>query len=89
MAESPDAQPRPDQRRRDSERTAPQWYGLAGVGVEFIVAILVVGGVGWWLDVKLGTTPWLMIAGTLLGFAAGLWLLLKAAFRAFRNERRP
>lgn len=62
-----------------------QWYGLAGIGIEFIVAILLVGGIGWWFDTRLGTRPWLMLAGGALGFAAGLWLMLKAAFRAFRK----
>lgn len=85
MAESPDSQPQSDQRMRGNDRNSPEWYRLAGVGFEFIVAILVVGGIGWWLDRKLTTTPWLMIAGMVLGFAVGLWLLLKAAFRSFRD----
>lgn len=68
-----------------NEPNSSEWYRLAGVGFEFIVAVLVLGGLGWWLDARLNTTPWLMIVGAVLGFAAGLWLLLKAASRSFRD----
>lgn len=68
-----------------NERNSSEWYKLAGVGFEFIVAIFILGGLGWWLDARLNTTPWLMIAGAVLGFAVGLWLLLKAASRSFRD----
>src|SRR5216110_1409797 len=27
---------------------------------------------GWWLDKKLGTNPWLLVAGSLLGMGTGL-----------------
>ncbi len=43
---------------------------FAGLGLQFVVAIL--GGLyaGQWLDRKLGTAPWLLIIGVFLG--AGL-----------------
>ncbi len=56
-----------------------QWYKLAGVGMEFFVALLVPGAIGFWLDHVLNTRPWLMIGGGLFGFAVGLYLLIKAA----------
>lgn len=61
------------------------WYALAGVGFEFIVAVLLFGGLGWWLDGLLGAKPWLMVSGLALGFATGLWLLIKAARRTFHD----
>jgi len=36
-------------------------------------------GLGWWLDGRLNTTPWLQVAGFLLGAAAGLAQLLRMA----------
>jgi ATP synthase protein I len=53
---------------------------LTGVG--FYVGICIVGGTlaGLWLDGKLGTRPWLMIGGLLLGVVVafyGLYRMLK------------
>ena len=43
------------------------------VGIEFVGAVLVLGFAGWALDnwSGAGTRPWGMIAGLVLGFAAG------------------
>jgi ATP synthase protein I len=66
----------------DSDLSA--WYRLSGVGLEFIAAVLLCGGAGWWLDRHLGTSPWLMIVGGAVGFGAGMWLLIKASQSLFR-----
>lgn len=58
---------------------------MAGVGFEFVAAILIFGGIGYWLDGLAGTGPWLMVVGFGLGFGVGLWLLVKAAARTFRD----
>jgi len=36
-------------------------------------------GVGWWLDERFATSPWLMIVGVLLGFSVAMLELLKFA----------
>ncbi len=72
---------------RDSSAGEPDlssWYRLSGIGLEFIVAVLVCGAAGWWLDRLLGSGPWLMLVGGLIGFGAGLWLLMQAAKGMFR-----
>ncbi len=54
------------------------WTGLDqanAMGVELIAAILTWSAIGWLADRWLGTTPWLFIAGALLGNAAGLYLV--------------
>jgi F0F1-type ATP synthase assembly protein I len=61
------------------------WAKLAGIGFEFIAAILVLGGAGWWLDQKLATQPWLLIVGIALGFMLGLWIMIRAASRTFHD----
>ncbi|MCD6359568.1 MAG: AtpZ/AtpI family protein [Armatimonadetes bacterium] len=38
-------------------------------------------GFGWWLDGRFGTTPWLQVAGFILGAASGLAQLLQLAGR--------
>ncbi|MBI5596331.1 MAG: AtpZ/AtpI family protein [Elusimicrobia bacterium] len=49
------------------------------LGMELAVAMLlgVVGGR--WADARLGTSPWLLLAGVALGFAAGMYLLVTSA----------
>lgn len=33
---------------------------------------------GWWADKKLGTTPWLLVTGALLGIGTGFYAFFKA-----------
>ncbi len=42
---------------------------------------------GWWLDKKLGTSPWLLVSGAMLGIGAGLYAFLKAALAASKPGR--
>jgi len=41
---------------------------------EFVSAVLVWTGIGWLGDRWLDTTPWLILAGTALGFVLGMYL---------------
>ena len=70
--------------RPSREADAAGWYKMAGIGFEFIAAIALFGGIGWFLDRQFGTSPWLLIAGFGLGFAAGLSLMYKAARKSFK-----
>ena len=40
-------------------------------GTMLIVPMIVLGGVGYWLDRRLGLEPWLLLAGLILGMASG------------------
>jgi F0F1-type ATP synthase assembly protein I len=60
------------------------WFKLTGLGVEFIAAVAVMGGVGWWADYKLGTEPAFILVGVGVGFAVGLWIIIRAAKQAFK-----
>ena len=46
---------------------------------ELVVGVVVGGGIGWVLDRQFGTAPWLMIVLVILGFAAGLLNVVRAA----------
>ena len=72
------------ERRDRANRESASWHRLAGVGVEFVVAIGFCAALGWWLDRKFGTSPWLLIAGCALGFATGLWQMVRAANRMMK-----
>lgn len=45
------------------------------------------GGLGWLLDHWLHTTPWLMLLAGLLGFAGGVWDILKQLSREEKKEQ--
>ena len=52
----------------------------SGAGVELVVAIVAVGGAGYWLDARFwGGRGWGLIGGVVLGFAAGLRNLMRRA----------
>ena len=76
--------PARDPRTAGDQGTAG-WYAIAGTGIEFVTAIGAFLLLGWWLDRKWNSFPWLMIVGAAVGFAAGLYLLIRAARNAFRD----
>lgn len=47
----------------------------AGAGLQFALTFLGLGLVGWWVDRQLGSEPWLLIAGIVLGAAGGMYSL--------------
>ena len=51
---------------------------VAGLGIGF--------GIGWGLDAFLGTRPWMLVLFTLLGFAAGVNVMMRSA-REIQEER--
>jgi ATP synthase protein I len=50
---------------------------VAGLGMQFVVAILLFLFLGKWLDERLGTTPWLLIAGVFLGAGASFYSIYR------------
>lgn len=59
------------------------------LGSDFIALIVGGGIVGWFLDTQLNTTPWVMIASIVLGFAAGFWLIVKATSSDKTDDATP
>jgi len=60
-------------------------YGLK-IASEFVSAILVGTAIGWVLDKWLGTTPFGLIVFLILGFAAGVLNVMRAAGRISQPE---
>jgi F0F1-type ATP synthase assembly protein I len=56
----------------DSPSTLRTLGQLSTVGMSFVLAIVLGFGGGYWLDGRLGTTPWLAFLGFFLGLAAGV-----------------
>jgi F0F1-type ATP synthase assembly protein I len=49
-------------------------------------ALLLGGAAGWWLDGKLGTKPWLLLAGLLAGVAIGMYQLGRVVLGSGRQD---
>ena len=49
------------------------------LSTELVAGVLVGAGLGWLIDRWLGTTPWALILLLLLGFAAGVLNVMRAA----------
>lgn len=45
------------------------------MGVELLAATLTWAGIGWLIDRQLGTAPWFLAIGALIGNAAGIYLI--------------
>lgn len=46
-----------------------------------IGAIILCGGVGYWIDKKYGTAPWCLLGGLLLGLIVGFYDIIKVTFK--------
>lgn len=60
---------------RASGDASPEMSGMARgmrIGTEFIAAVLVGAGIGYLIDLGLGTSPWGLLILLLMGFAAGI-----------------
>ena len=51
----------------ESVRAASDLGRYAGLGFQFVATLALCGGLGWWLDSKLGWKPWLLVTGVMLG----------------------
>lgn len=45
--------------------------------MQFVVAVGGLAVLGWWLDGKWGTDPWLAVTGVIVGSVVGFWNLYR------------
>jgi ATP synthase protein I len=64
----------------DFNQAAPM--KMSQIGFTFIATILVCVFLGWLMDRELGTGPWGIVSMTCLGFAAGLWNVIRSQNRS-------
>jgi F0F1-type ATP synthase assembly protein I len=58
------------------------------VGLELAVSVILCLLLGRWLDGRIGTTPWFMIGGVILGFTAGMRAVYRHVAIADREAAR-
>ena len=61
---------------------------IASLGTEFALTEIIGAAAGYWLDKKLGTLPWCLLVGVVLGFALGLSRVIQAAKQAGTKKER-
>jgi F0F1-type ATP synthase assembly protein I len=57
-----------------------------GLGSQLAASVIGCGLLGWWLDGKFGTTPWLMIGLGFFGAVAGMTHFIRAAMHANAHD---
>lgn len=77
---------------RDRQFRREMWRDMDSgwtMTAELLTATAVWMGIGWLLDRWLGTDPWIMLGGALLGFALGTYVtFLRADARGKAEESR-
>jgi|SRR5215470_11149662 len=72
-----------------SARGGRRFYNMlsaSSVGLELGISVLIGVLGGLWADGRLGTQPWLMLAGLVVGLVAGFRAVLRAVRRADRAD---
>jgi ATP synthase protein I len=65
---------------------SPSPASFAGAGIQFVLSILIFLYLGKWLDAKLGTAPWLLMAGVFLGAGASFYSFYRRVMAASRRD---
>lgn len=73
-------------KRNDTIRIWDIAVSAAALGLTLCVSLGIGIACGFWLDEQLGTKPWGLIGGGLLGAVSGFWTLYKKAVRYMKDE---
>ncbi|HMN36939.1 MAG TPA: AtpZ/AtpI family protein [Hyphomicrobium sp.] len=76
------ARARQEQDDEENRRRGAAFGQAFRYAAELVVGVGVGGFIGWLLDQQLGSAPWMLALFVLLGFAAGLLNLIRAAQKA-------
>jgi F0F1-type ATP synthase assembly protein I len=61
---------------------------LLSLGTTLAVTVAAMLGLGYWLDTRLGTRPWLLLAGGCLGVAVALYQFIRTVTRYSSSPKR-
>ena len=63
---------------KETGKTVRELGYFASLGLSVALAIFIGLGIGYWLDQKFGTQPWLLFVGLAFGIAAGFSNIYRA-----------
>jgi F0F1-type ATP synthase assembly protein I len=70
----------------EDRRQARKFTRYAGVGLQFAIAVVLFLYAGRWVDSKLGTAPWGLIAGVFIGGSAAFYSMYHRLMTDLRRE---
>lgn len=73
---------------RETRPWSHQFGPYLTMGIQLALAVVAFFFLGRWMDTKLGTTPWLMLAGLMLGIVGGFIKFFRAATSLGREANR-
>ncbi len=65
----------------------PGWVRYSSVGLELAGATAGLAFLGYWIDGKYGTTPWVMLGGVIIGIVGGLYNLVRQSLTAIHEAK--
>lgn len=68
----------PTPSKKNVASTASDFGRYAGLGLQFVITLVLFGALGWWLDGLWSTTPWLLVTGVFLGATVAFVAIVKA-----------
>lgn len=72
----------------EDERAARSFGRYAGVGLQFAVSVVLFVYAGQWLDRRLGTAPWFLLAGAIVGASAAFYSMYHRLMADLEREER-
>ncbi len=76
-------------RRKEKENKVSRWYGYlkySSIGLEMGLSVGAGALIGYWLDSKLGTKPWMFVFWFFCGLVASFRSLFKLAKKYMKNS---
>ncbi|MCE2502488.1 MAG: AtpZ/AtpI family protein [Chlorobi bacterium] len=61
---------------------------LLGIGIQLTATILAFAALGWWLDTKFETQPWLLLAGLVFGATGGMMSFIRTALNIGTSKQK-
>ena len=77
---------RPSETPSERHRVLRELGRYTGFGLTWALSVLFFLAIGYWLDQRLGTLPWLTIAGAFVGATGGFISLVRGVLSAGRAD---
>ncbi|HCN04097.1 MAG TPA: hypothetical protein DIS79_00635 [Bacteroidetes bacterium] len=71
---------------RSQSSVARQLAPYLALGSQLAASVLLPGGIGWYADKQLGTTPWLLVGGLVLGSVVGFVQFFRSVSQLTRSD---